>query len=130
MISKWESATVTYDNHGDKHFTGKDRDGSQWQGQKQEVNQKLRDLVTYLRKTVVTEAYKEDQGPYTFYYVGDATTDQKMKDYLPKGKSFTVQVDYDKEKNEVIYHGYPTDTNATGFGKSVKNLNITILPPD
>lgn len=124
-----ENKRPVYDSHGDKHFNG---GGTTWKGEKFEVNSKLESIIIEKLKRPMIQSVSEEkkQGakkPFTFYYVGDANTDKQMKCHIPKdNNAFTVQLEYDDEKNQIIYHGYPDNYTKTGLGKKKSELTIKL----
>ena len=43
-----------------------------------------------------------------------------------KTSCYTIQIDVDRKKNEIVYHGYPEITPTLGLGKTTKLKNLPV----
>ena len=112
-----------YENHGDKHFKGNTKDGSQFNENRFEVNpileehikknwDKIQNLLIGGEKSIIVYIGGTDKEASGYRFVGDKTD------------HFNIQTTVDEENKTVHYHGYPMDPiGKDGVGRSQKTIN-------
>lgn len=117
--------TYRHDPHGQaKHFSGRLKQGAQWSLTFSSADALM---LADVKANLDTLLKHSPEGAVTlFYLTKDNGTSVGAVDRSDNTTSYyTIQIDVDRKKNEIVYHGYPVENSATlGLGKTVKNKDL------